>query len=269
MWERSRNQSGEITLDSASEVNYTYEIRQDMYSGRTCCWHCPQCDKGFRKKRHLQSHLESGVHESKRYHCQGCGRKFKTLGDLAGHHESSVCSTRSKRLVNVLIRDSQIATGTKMIADGRSQYPEAILQFDGATEGGNPGNGGYGYVIYECDNQERKIGCLDSSFGYIDSYTTNNEAEYEGLIRGLSRCLQMGIKRLSVQGDSQLVIRQMNGRYKVDKMEEKYEKAQSFVRMFHVCTFSHIYREDNSKADYLAKCGAQDYYIDYSSDESF
>ena len=82
--------------------------------------------------------------------------------------------------------------------------------FDGCSKG-NPGRAGAGAVIYDASGNEV---FAESVFaGYS---TTNNEAEYTGLILGLNAALKCGIAELQVRGDSQLVIRQMQGKYRVN-----------------------------------------------------
>jgi ribonuclease HI len=84
---------------------------------------------------------------------------------------------------------------------------------------------------------------------------TNNEAEYKGLLLGLQAAVELGVKELLVQGDSQLVIEQMKGNWKV--------KAENLLMLKHECkllcqkfatiTFTHIPRERNAIADELTK----------------
>ena len=82
------------------------------------------------------------------------------------------------------------------------------LFFDGCSKG-NPGDSGAGAVIYQ-GNLE-----LYSRTLFVGKNITNNVSEYTGLIIGLELALENGIKELAVNGDSLLVIKQMNGEYKV------------------------------------------------------
>ena len=117
------------------------------------------------------------------------------------------------------------------------------LYFDGCSKG-NPGRAGAGFVIYENEIE------ILSGNKYLGRQT-NNVAEYSGLIMGLQQATELGITELNVYGDSMLVIKQMQGKYKVNSPSIKpyYEKAKSFNIN---STFFHIYREKNSRADELA-----------------
>ena len=64
-WEASRWQQGELTCSEAGGA-YSYSVTQDMYDGHRRQWVCSICSKGYKKKKVLQQHLDSGVHEDKR-----------------------------------------------------------------------------------------------------------------------------------------------------------------------------------------------------------
>ena len=125
--------------------------------------------------------------------------------------------------------------------------PEYLLQFDGCSKG-NPGLAGAGAVIF---NYEKEIW---GSSKFIGTKTTNNEAEYSGLIMGLEKALDLGIKELAVEGDSLLVIKQMNGEFKVksENLYILYNKAKELEKRFDSITFNHIYRSSNKRADELS-----------------
>jgi len=125
---------------------------------------------------------------------------------------------------------------------------EYKLQFDGCSKG-NPGLAGAGAVIYK--NGEEVWG----SFTYLGNCCTNNEAEYNGLILGLRYALdELEIKHLTVEGDSQLVIKQMNREYKVKSpnLQELFQDASLLAERFDYIAFQHIYRNDNKRADELS-----------------
>jgi len=123
--------------------------------------------------------------------------------------------------------------------------------FDGCSKG-NPGRAGAGAVIY--DALENEV-FADSVFAGFS--TTNNEAEYTGLILGLNQALKQGITELQVRGDSQLVIRQMQGKYKVSspKLAPLYQCATSLASKFAKIDFDHVYRDKNKRADALSNMG--------------
>jgi len=122
-----------------------------------------------------------------------------------------------------------------------------VLRFDGCSRG-NPGLSGCGAVIYH-DNDEIWAGDF-----YVGSNATNNHAEYAGLILGLQQALEMKIDSLTVEGDSQLIIKQMNKIYKCKSpnLFELYKKANELAAKFKVIHFNHIYRNLNKRADQLA-----------------
>jgi len=122
-----------------------------------------------------------------------------------------------------------------------------VLQFDGASRG-NPGRCSCGYVIYG-----HHIALKEGSI-YLHDCNTNNYAEYMGLIYGLREARKLNIHHLCVQGDSLLVINQVQGIYKVksDNLKKSHEFASSLTKSFQTITFEHIPRELNKVADRLA-----------------
>lgn len=149
----------------------------------------------------------------------------------------------------------KIAKTVKQTAtlDVVTKYPFK-LRFDGCSKG-NPGLAGAGAVIYlndeddEDDEQE-----IWSTSRFIGTKSTNNEAEYSGLIIGLKRAIDMNIKELNVEGDSLLVIKQMLGEYNVksENLFKLYNEAKECQRLFRNITFTHIYRNQNKRADQLS-----------------
>lgn len=141
-------------------------------------------------------------------------------------------------------------------------YPssEFILNFDGASKG-NPGLSGAGAVIYK-NRQE-----IWSSCKFIGC-KTNNQAEYSALILGLEGALALGIKTLSVLGDSLLVINQINGLYKVksDFILPLYKEVLTLRSKFNFIEFNHVYRDYNKRADELSNLALEN--IDRNSHTS-
>jgi len=128
--------------------------------------------------------------------------------------------------------------------------PTYILNFDGCSKG-NPGKGGAGAVIYK-DQEEIWSGAM-----FVGTNVTNNYAEYSGLILGLKRALEMKIKNLDVFGDSDLVIKQMKKIYKVKSpnIYQLYLDASNIAKTFNKINFTHVYRENNKRADELSNDG--------------
>lgn len=132
-----------------------------------------------------------------------------------------------------------------------------LLQFDGASEP-NPGQSGSAYVLFspilidEHGTQYRDV--IQEGYKFFE-YATNNEAEYNGLILGLESALKLGIEEIDVEGDSNLIIQQVTGAWKVkvDRLVPLKSKASSLLHKFKKYTIKHIYREENTDADRLSK----------------
>jgi|LauGreDrversion4_2_1035121.scaffolds.fasta_scaffold669450_1 ribonuclease HI len=124
------------------------------------------------------------------------------------------------------------------------------LAFDGCSKG-NPGKAGAGAVIYEGAAE------LWSDARYVGDKETNNVAEYTGLIMGLHEALRRNIARLLVQGDSELIIKQMKGEYAVksDNIRNYHATAKGLAAQFKWIEFRHVYRKDNKRADELSNQG--------------
>jgi len=123
--------------------------------------------------------------------------------------------------------------------------------FDGCSKG-NPGRAGAGAVMYNHAGDE-----VFAESVFAGHNTTNNEAEYTGLILGLNTALKQGITELQVRGDSQLVIRQMQGKYKVSspKLIPLHQCAATLASKFAKIEFDHVYRDKNQRADALSNVG--------------
>ena len=121
------------------------------------------------------------------------------------------------------------------------------LQFDGASKG-NPGLCGAGYVIYKDDE------ILEQHSKFVSEKNTNNYAEYSALLFGIERVVELDIKDINVEGDSQLAINQLNGIYRVnsENILEIYNKIIECLINFDSFNFRHIKRDKNKIADYLA-----------------
>jgi PAS domain S-box-containing protein len=127
---------------------------------------------------------------------------------------------------------------------------EATAFFDGGSRG-NPGPAGYGaYVI---DGAGTVLAELSGAIGHA----TNNIAEYEGLIAALQWAVKAGVTTLQIKGDSQLLIEQMKGNYKVknEGLKPLYLKARMLVMQIGDVTFEHVRREQNKDADRLSNVG--------------
>jgi ribonuclease HI len=121
------------------------------------------------------------------------------------------------------------------------------MYFDGCSKN-NPGEAGIGVVVYNSNFEE--IIVLQQAIGI----KTNNEAEYMALIEGLLALTIYGIKSVTIFGDSQLVINQVTKKYKVksENLIPLYNEVQELIKRFDYIEFTHILRNKNKRADYLA-----------------
>jgi ribonuclease HI len=119
-----------------------------------------------------------------------------------------------------------------------------LLQFDGLAQP-NPGEASGGSILYSPTREP-----LYETGEYI-AFATNNVAEYMGLIIGLRLALEKGFTKLLVEGDSQLVIFQIQGKWKVaNETLKKYNKEVcDLISQFEFIAIRHIYRKFNKEAD--------------------
>jgi ribonuclease HI len=122
----------------------------------------------------------------------------------------------------------------------------AVIYVDGGSRG-NPGPAGSGAVI-TVDGQ------LVAELSKYIGVATNNVAEYTGLIIGLEKAYQLGYKKVDVRMDSELVVKQMLGIYKVknENLLPLSLQAQSLAKKFSHFKIEHVRREFNKEADRLA-----------------
>jgi ribonuclease HI len=118
---------------------------------------------------------------------------------------------------------------------------------DGAARG-NPGPAGAGAVIINPD------GHVVAKVGKFLGESTNNVAEYMGLILGLKRAKAMGIREIEVLSDSELLVKQLHGDYavKAEHLRPLHEEAQSLLKGFSWIQVRHIPREENAQADLMS-----------------
>jgi len=122
-----------------------------------------------------------------------------------------------------------------------------IAHVDGGSRG-NPGPSGYGLVI--TDQSGRKVATLSEYLGH----QTNNYAEYHGLLAALDFAIKHGHKALKVVGDSELLVKQIRGQYKVKSpvLLELYQRARRMIAQLDWFSIQHVLREKNVEADRLA-----------------
>lgn len=121
------------------------------------------------------------------------------------------------------------------------------LEFDGGSRG-NPGPAGIGVVVRAQDNTPLV------TLGRFIGRATNNVAEYRALITAMEEAKKLGARKIVIRGDSELVIKQMRGEYRVKHpdMRQLYDEAQFILHQFDEATIHHNLRHKNELADKLA-----------------
>ena len=124
--------------------------------------------------------------------------------------------------------------------------PKAKLSTDGGARG-NPGPAAYGYVL-EADD-----GTVLDARGQAIGVATNNVAEYRALVAGLVKAVELGVDELEVVSDSELLVRQMTGDYKVknETLRDLNDEAAALARKLGRVRYTAVPREHNELADRL------------------
>jgi ribonuclease HI len=123
---------------------------------------------------------------------------------------------------------------------------KATLFADGGSRG-NPGPAAGGAVVFA------ENGDVLAEAGTYLGLATNNVAEWHGLLAGLEAALELGVEDLTVRLDSELVVRQLSGVYRVKHADliPLHRKAQALLRRFRSVDIGHVRRKDNAAADAL------------------
>ena len=123
-----------------------------------------------------------------------------------------------------------------------------VEHVDGGSHG-NPGPAGAGVVVRTDDD-----GTVLYEGGIFIGRATNNVAEYHGLLAGLAAARRLNAGQVEIVSDSQLLVRQMTGQYRVKNaaLKQLFEQARELVGQFDECSFRHIPREENTEADALS-----------------
>jgi len=122
-----------------------------------------------------------------------------------------------------------------------------VICADGASLG-NPGPAAIGATVK--DEQGRLVASISQAIGR----TTNNQAEYRALIAALEEATRLGAREVTINLDSELIVRQVNGKYRVKNAALKplYQQVKEFQSRFESFTITHIPRQQNKEADRLA-----------------
>jgi ribonuclease HI len=135
----------------------------------------------------------------------------------------------------------------------------AMMNCDGASSG-NPGRAGIGAVIRIPEGLAKQLGIEeDYRISRYIGETTNNVAEYTALIEGLKKARSLGIKKIKVFLDSELIVKQIKGIYRVKNANliPLFEQVRSMLGQFESYKVSHVPREMNRDADALARKGVK------------
>lgn len=149
----------------------------------------------------------------------------------------------------LVVQGKRPADITSVIADNGGRVH---LYFDGACRG-NPGPAAIGWVLIDED------GIVEEG-GETIGHATNNQAEYEALIRGLEVATTYGYDELEIRGDSQLIVKQVQGAWKTNDPTLREHRVSVHELLADVDTYSitHVPRETNDRADELANDALDD-----------
>jgi ribonuclease HI len=124
---------------------------------------------------------------------------------------------------------------------------DLVAHIDGGSRG-NPGPAAFAAVMKTADGE-----LVDEVSGFL-GHTTNNVAEYQALLAALDFALAHRCRRLRVLADSELLVRQISGAYKVknQNLKQLYDRAKHLIGRLESFSIQHVYREENRDADRLA-----------------
>ncbi len=122
-----------------------------------------------------------------------------------------------------------------------------VIQADGAAEP-NPGSAAIGATI------KSETGSLIAAISQSIGRATNNQAEYRAIIAALEKAIELGARQVDIRLDSQLVVRQVGGGYRVKNtgLKPLYQRVKQLLGLLEGFTITHIPREQNAEADNLA-----------------
>jgi len=165
--------------------------------------------------------------------------KNKKISKILDKYKSSFSSNDLSSLEELLSND--------LDSVDYSLFTDGACEFDSEYK---PINAGIGGVIKLKDKTL-------FSFSENVGIKTNNEAEYLALVKGLDLCLKNNISKISIFADSELVVKQINGDYKVknERMAALHKKTHQLLSKFNSWNINHVLRDKNTEADDLSKQG--------------
>ncbi|HYA26254.1 MAG TPA: ribonuclease HI family protein [Terriglobales bacterium] len=141
----------------------------------------------------------------------------------------------------------RVSGADSLFSEPHTPEHHLVAYIDGGARG-NPGPAGYGVVLQ--DEAGKKVASLGEYLGH----QTNNFAEYQGLIAALEYAIQHGYKALKAVSDSELLVRQIKGIYKVKNptLQDLHARAKQLIRQLEWFSIGHVLRARNQEADRLA-----------------
>jgi ribonuclease HI len=175
--------------------------------------------------------------ESQNHHPKWTNEWNKVEIWLSTHSAGDTVTDKDRELAETI-------SGIYQNKEGNSNLEQAKLFTDGGSRG-NPGPSAIAFVICKMDDT-----VVEKSGSYIGE-TTNNQAEYQALKAGLERTQQLGVRELLVNMDSELVVKQINGQYKIKNAEllPHYSAIKKLAGNFEQIDFAHVPRALNAIAD--------------------
>lgn len=130
----------------------------------------------------------------------------------------------------------------------KSNLPRKLFLYTDGAARGNPGPAGAGAFICEPD------GTMVHEVAEYLGETTNNVAEYKALLAGLRQLVAMGAEEVAIRADSQLMVRQLLGEYRVKhpNLKPLFQEALALLKKIPHYSIEHVAREENTEADRLA-----------------
>ena len=166
--------------------------------------------------------------------------KEKQILKIIDQYKSSISEDDFSKLISILKDGDDTNDSYSLFTDGACEFDDDY----------KPINAGIGGLIKKSDT------ILDS-FADNVGVKTNNESEYLALIKGVKLCLEHNIRTVSIYADSELVVKQINGEYKVknERMAILCNETHTQLSKLDSWTLTHVLRDKNSEADELSKQG--------------
>ncbi len=172
--------------------------------------------------------------------------------------DKTITKKRVERLFQDLkdhVKKEDLANSDKEITDTSNINKEIdliVVNVDGASRG-NPGESGIGVAIFD-----KESNLINESCDYL-GVATNNIAEYKALILGVKLSMKYNAKKILFKSDSELMVKQIKGEYKVKNAQLKllFAEVQDLFKKLPNWEIMHVSREENKEADLLANKGVE------------